>query len=124
MGMAAGGMMEQKIFADTYGLEVWDLEHTSRTFVHLFNSMAWRSLTGMDPPMAPRTAADYARHNLPWFTHYDEGDVLGGTKDLIKVKSVAEIEAETGMPLLPENEPCAPTFVVKIQKPGVSSGTW
>ncbi len=120
MGMAAGGKMRQEIFADPHGTHVWDLHSKSRCFVHLFNSLAWRSLTGKDPPTAPRTAADYARHNLPWFSHYDEGPVLGGTTELAKVKSLGELQEEMGQPLLPENEDIEPP----PKKPQVSRGSW
>lgn len=112
MGMAAGGSMKQEIYADTYGIRSWDLEHSSRTFVHLFSAASWQTLTGSLPPTKPPTRADYDREKFPWFDFYAEGPALPASPDLAKVKSVGEIAEETGTPI--EN----------MVKPGVSSGNW
>jgi len=112
MGMAAGGAMTQEIYADTYGIESWDLVHSSRTFVHLFSARSWQTLTGSMPPTMPLTEAQYRSYKYPWYNHYAEGPTIPASPELAKVKSVAEIQAETGLPLLPEN------------KTGLGSGNW
>ena len=33
MGLAPGGLMQQEVYEDEYGLEAWDLSHSSRCFV-------------------------------------------------------------------------------------------
>lgn len=124
MGLAPGGKMRQEIYADTFGFHTWDQDHTSRTFVHLFPAMAWKSLTGQNPPTVPPTAADYARHNIRWFAHYAGGPVISGTDTLHKMKSLGEIQEETGNPLLPENEPITSPVSVHVTHGKVSSGNW
>lgn len=96
MGIAAGGLMEQQVHADPYGLHVWDQAHTDRVFVHIMNSQAWTSLTGEPPPSHPRSAEEYAHHRLPWFDYYLDGPVLGGTAMTSQIKSLGEIKSSLG----------------------------
>lgn len=111
MGMAAGGAMKQEIYADTYGLREWDTAHSTRTFVHLFNSQSWQALTGSPPPQMPPTPDQYKSYNFPWFDYYAEGPTIPASAELAKVKSVGELQAEGNKDLLPE-------------KSGLGSGTW
>lgn len=104
MGMGAGGQMKQQIFEDPYLLSDWDTAAFTRCYVHLVNSMSWKSITGQAPPHAPATAKDYARAGLPWYDYYKDEVSLGGTSTMAGVKSVAEMEQEKGIPFLPENE--------------------
>lgn len=73
MCLAPGGRMSQEIYEDDYPMEEWDLRASSRCFVHLSNSMVWRSITGEAPPTVPPTAEEYTRAGLPWFEYYAEG---------------------------------------------------
>jgi hypothetical protein len=117
MGLAPGGRMKQHIYRDPYSLSDWDTAHASRCFVHIANSMVWRSITGEDPPTVPFTAADYTRHGLPWFEYYDEKAVaLAGSAALAGMKSVAQLGKEKGDVPLPENESVSPTHVVRLRK--------
>lgn len=119
MGMAAGGAIKQQIFEDPYGLRVWDASDPSRCFVHLFNSEAWKMLTGKAPPQRPPTAEDYVRAKLPWFDLYRDAPSLDVSPELAQVKSVAELEQETGEQLLPENQAVHPTNIKNL-----GSGDW
>ncbi len=119
LGMAAGGQMKQEIYPDPYGLEVWDTEKSERVFVHLLNSMTWQTVTGKAPPTAPRTAADYARHGLPWYEVYRDGPALGGTAETAQIKSVAQLAEEKGYSILPENESVNTGHVVGVKLPPV-----
>lgn len=102
MGLAPGGKMRQEIYADTHSLEDWDLEHGSRCFVHICNSMIWESITGRNPPTVPPTARSYTEAGLPWFDYYDEKQTaLPGTATLAGLKGMATV----GPALLPENDP-------------------
>jgi hypothetical protein len=129
MGLAPGGRMKQEIFRDPYGLADWDPSHRSRCFVHLCNALAWRAITGENPPPTPVTAKEYARAGLPWFDWYD-GDhaALEGAPPLRGLKSVATLAAEKGENVLPENEPVTVETVVKLRAklaPGqVREGGW
>lgn len=116
MGLAPGGRMRQQIFDDRRPLEDWDTRVSSRCFVHIANSLAWRHVTGATPPTAPRTAAEYTRHGLPWFDHYAEGrTAVEGSGILNGLKSVLRMGQEKGESPLPENEPADPAYVVPLR---------
>lgn len=95
MGLAAGGKMKQKIYKDSYGIETWDRNNTSRVFVHLVNSEMWREITGEEAPASPVTAREYEQAGLPWYDLYDEGQAaLSGGGKLKGVKSVAQMDVK------------------------------
>lgn len=104
MGMGAGGQMKQQIFEDPFELSDWETSTMNRCFVHLTNSLAWKTITEQTPPHIPATAAEYKRYGYPWFDFYKDEVSLGGTETMSKVKSVAEMQKQTGLPLLHENE--------------------
>ncbi|MGD2154185.1 MAG: hypothetical protein PVG79_13015 [Gemmatimonadales bacterium] len=105
MGLAPGGRMKQKIYDDTFKFEDWDLEHSSRCFVHTVNSLVWRQITGESPPTVPLTAKEYDDAGLPWFDLYDDDvEALEGGDALEGLKSVKELGEEKGDVPLPENE--------------------
>ena len=117
MGLAPGGRMRQEIFDDPFALADWDLEHSSRCFVHIANSLVWRQITGEQPPTVPPTASEYARAGLPWFDYYAEGlSAVPGSKILDKLKSVAQLGKEKGDVPLPENEPVQATPVIELRR--------
>ena len=106
MGLAPGGKMRQKIYPDPFDFSDWDTENGSRCFVHIANSMVWRSITGENPPTVPPTAEDYTRAGLPWFDLYDgDAKALKGSSALDGLKSVKELGEEKGDVPLPENRP-------------------
>ncbi len=117
MGLGAGGRMRQEIYRDHYDMSDWDLEHSSRCFVHIANSLVWRALTGEHPPTVPPTAKEYTRMGLPWFDYYAEDlEALEGAEKLATVKSVKQLGVEKGDVPLPENESVDPANVVKLRK--------
>ena len=117
MGLAPGGRMRQEIYDDPYDLDDWDMEHTSRCFVHIANSLVWRSVSGERPPTAPRTAAEYDRHGLPWFDYYDgDASALAGPSLLHWLKSVVKLGTEKGDVPLPENESTSADKVINLGK--------
>lgn len=95
MGLGAGGTMEQKVYPDPYGLDVWDRTTAARVFVHIVNSEMWRAITGEAPPPSPVSARSYIDAGLPWFGLYDEGaPTLAPTAKLAGVKSIAQLEQQ------------------------------
>lgn len=123
MGMGAGGQMTQTIFEDEFGLDAWETTASERLFVHLANSLAWRKLTGEEPPSTPMDAKMYTAHGLPWFDYYAEGAAIGGGDVLSKVKP-----AQSFPGVVPDNEPLAvPETQVKdlsYDKNKVRTGQW
>ena len=86
--------MHQEIYPDEYGVDTWDPDRSGRVFVHLADSMAWREITGEEPPPTPVTARTYAEHGLPWYSLYDEG--RGDLPAAERLKTVKTIRAMDG----------------------------
>ena len=114
MGLAAGGRMTQQIYADPYGLDVWDQSVSSRCFVTFADALQWREITGDAPPTRPPTAADYTKAGLPWFDYYAADlETLPGSAKLALVKSVAEMAAEKGEQVLGPDGEVNPSNVIR-----------
>jgi len=96
MGLASGGLMRQAIYEDEYGIDAWDMENSSRCFVHLVNSESYASITGQRPPHPPVTKKEYAQYGIPWFDYYDDHDALAGSGVLSKVKNLSQIAKQKG----------------------------
>ncbi|MFZ5477876.1 MAG: hypothetical protein ACOZNI_13965 [Myxococcota bacterium] len=128
MGLAPGGRMKQEIFRDPYELGDWDLNAKSRCFVHLCNALAWREITGENPPTTPFTAKEYTRAGLPWFDWYGgDAAALEGAAKLAGLKSVAEVAKQKGDATL-DDGPITPEKVIQLRaglRPGqVREGGW
>ncbi|NTW88050.1 MAG: hypothetical protein HGB26_02765 [Desulfobulbaceae bacterium] len=117
MGLAPGGRMRQEIFRDPFELSDWDTGSSNRSFVHLANSLVWRSITGEAPPTTPFTSREYTEAGLPWFDYYDdEAMPLGGSEKLSGLRSVAEMGKAKGTNPLPENESAIVNKVICLRK--------
>lgn len=114
MALAPGGRMQQEICEDPFDLEDWDTDSGGRCFVHIANSLVWRSVTGDPPPTAPPTSKVYNQAGLPWFEYYSDGEAIEGSKRLRGLKSVVEKGKEKGDVPLPENESVSPGKVVHL----------
>ncbi len=113
MGLGAGGRMRQQIFEDPYSPEDWDMQQTSRCFVHLCDALLWREITGENPPQTPVTAREYERAGLPWFDFYrDDLAVLEGSKTLAGIKSANTISKAKGDKALKGNDSVEVTSVI------------
>jgi len=90
MGVAPSGRMRQPVAADPYELRDWDLTRSSRCFVHLCNSVQWRSITAERPPNKPIGPKRYREAGLPWFEHYAEpARMLRGGATLADLRSIS-----------------------------------
>ncbi|HET6360474.1 MAG TPA: hypothetical protein VFH11_00280 [Gemmatimonadota bacterium] len=127
MGLGAGGRMRQKIYPDPHGARTWDESNAGRVYVHIANSAAWTAITGEPLPPTPISAELYTRYGFPWFDLYDEkkGD-LASSGVLKGVASIAEIDAEKGLPPDPEDATVdvAAGQVVGIGGKKVVDGQW
>ena len=118
MGLAPGGRMKQEIYKDPYKITDWDLDHTSRCFVHIANSLVWKEITGENPPDLPPTAERYSRAGLPWFEYYSDEVALEGSKKLAKLKSVKTMGQIKNEEPLPENTSVKKFNLIKLfEKP-------
>ena len=117
MGLAPGGRMRQEIYDDPYDFSDWQVDATSRCFVHLCNSLVWQSITGSHPPHPAPTSKQYTNAGLPWFDYYDDNaTAVSGAPALANMKSVAQMSKEKGDVALPENEPVTPDNLVVYRK--------
>ncbi len=116
MGLGAGGRMRQEIFDDPFDFSDWDTEHASRCFVHLANSLMWWEITGEGPPTTPLTSREYAKHHIPWFEYYSDGEAVPGSKILDGIKSVFDLGKSKKAVPLPENESVVIEDVVELRK--------
>ena len=114
--------MKQEIFRDPYRLSDWDIDQYSRCFVHIANSMVWRTITGQRPPTVPLTSKEYTSCGFPWFEYYDENaKAIPGTGKLKGLTSVAKLAKKKGDVPLPENTSVKPTNIIKLRK-GLKQG--
>ncbi len=105
MGLGAGGAMAQELYQSKFKLEDWDYAAQQSFNIGILNSWMWQAVVGQAPPSIPPTAKDYTNSGYPWFSYYDDSaTATAGSKILAGVKTVAEIEKETGKKLLPENQ--------------------
>ena len=117
MGLAVGGRMRQEIYEDTFDLSDWDMNTSSRCFVHLANSQTWRAITGNNPSTKAPTAREYTSHGLPWFDYYSDCKPLPGSDILSKLKSVIQLGKSKRQAPLPENDSVDPGNIIRIDKP-------
>jgi hypothetical protein len=129
MGLGAGGKMKQKIYPDPHGIDTWDENNYGRVFVHIVNSMAFREITGKEPPTTPVSAQTYAQHHLPWFDLYDDkmGDI-DAPSELKDVKSIKEMDEQKGFKPQQDDSSIdlsdSPTIKYKVDKDDVGDGEW
>jgi hypothetical protein len=116
MGIAAGGSIKQKIPKDTYGVDSWNTKRKRSLTIHLVNSLAYKAITGIDPPPSPITAAEYQRAKIPWFSHYDEIAPIVKPPSIFKrILGVTGIEKKRGI-AQPDDEVYRSEAIQNIQK--------
>ena len=95
--------------------DVWDTRASARCFVHITNSLAWRAITGEEPPTTPLTSREYQDAGMPWFEYYG-GDkkALEGAKKLGGLTTVKGMGEEKGEHPLPENESVENPVVITL----------
>lgn len=127
MGLAPGGLMRQEIYEDDYGFDAWDLNLSSRCFVHILNSAQWMVATGKQSHGKPPTASDYTNCGLPWFDYYDDSlKAIEGAKKLAGLDSVAAKTIKLGNKPLAANQSIKPQTVVSLGSISnkISDGQW
>jgi hypothetical protein len=72
MGLAPGGRIRQRIYADPHGVDAWLAEPSAMLTIHIVDSVAYESITGRPPPPSPIDAQTYRERGLPWLDLYDE----------------------------------------------------
>lgn len=87
MGLGRGGEIDQKVYPDPYGLEVWKKKPTAVELIHIVSSEDFEKVTGYRAPSTPVTFEKYQELGYPWFALYDKhykdtegSDVFGNLK--------------------------------------------
>lgn len=115
MGLGAGGLMKQKIYPDSYGVDVWDADNRGEVTVHIVNSAECFEITQKEPPGSPIRAQTYTDWGLPWFDLYDEarGD-LAPPQRLTEIHTIADRDTELGHSPADETSVDIPETQIKI----------
>jgi hypothetical protein len=109
LAIAAGGRMRERIAADPFGIDCWDQSARIRCCVTLIDADEWPTVTGIPLPMPPFTPADYEKEGLPWFEYSNDGlAALGGASAVAEIKSMQDINAARGLPILEANTAIEP----------------
>jgi len=91
MGLGRGGEIEQKIYPDPYGLEVWREKPTVVDIIYLVSSEDFKQVTGYDAPPTPITFETYQHYGYPWFEVHDKKyNDTKGSDIFAKLKPVVE----------------------------------
>jgi len=109
MALAVGGQMRQDVYPDQHGPRFWDAKGGQAVNVHFAGPVMYSAITGKLPPATPITAAEYTKCGYPWFSLYDEEQVVDiqAPAVLALLNSVAELgDAEP-----PEPVPTKPSVV-------------
>jgi hypothetical protein len=105
LGLAAGGLMTQRVYPDPYGPHVWAGSPSHRLEVFPVLPERWRAWTGQEAPPTPVSAALYAAMGLPWFVLDDRGaGEVAAPEVLQDVASVADLDRARGLPREPLEE--------------------
>jgi hypothetical protein len=115
--LGLGGRIRQKIHKNPYPASDWEMEMSSKCFVHLVPAADWPKTTGEVTPTRPPTAAEYTNHGLPWYKEYSEpSQGIPGSKLLAGLKSVFGLDQGTPRPVLSENQSVTPRIVRETGK--------
>ncbi|KAJ0114002.1 hypothetical protein J7T55_010246 [Diaporthe amygdali] len=103
LGIAAGGMIKQNIRQDTHNPQEWVKGLTITISVQILNNLAFRRITGLEPPACPINADTYAQAGLPFFELYEENSTnVSGAEGFGALQSINEIEMARGQIDRPE----------------------
>ena len=91
--LGAGGEIDQKVYPDPYGLNVWQASAAGAARIRLVDAQLLAALTGREPPPSPIDAAAYAKAGLPWFALYDEQAAdISPSEALARLRTAGEAE--------------------------------
>lgn len=94
MGIAAGGRISQKIYKDS-DPSLWEWQEARLVNIQMLNSVAFKAVTGFDPPASPITTEDYVAQGTPMYV-YDVESTLTVESTMERIHSVAAIDLVRG----------------------------
>jgi hypothetical protein len=98
MGISAGGLIRQQIFADTNASRSWDLASSTLVNIQILNSVAYESLTSMLAPPSPIDANTYLRQGIPFYELFNERlSAVAGAEPFTAIRSVGDLDAADNM---------------------------
>jgi hypothetical protein len=101
MGLGAGGIIQQKVYPDPYGVSTWNTADCTTIEIALLNSEAFREITGQQPPPSTISAADYTRLGFPWFQLYDESALDTQSAERMRsIQSLGILDTSTATPTI------------------------
>lgn len=93
MGVAAGGLIIQKIYKDFSNFDNYDVENVSTCRIDITNTANFANLTNI-VDKTPITAKEYLKLGYPWFELYDDDEkAIKAKRSLLSnIKSVDDID--------------------------------
>ncbi|KAF8837339.1 hypothetical protein BDN67DRAFT_973111 [Paxillus ammoniavirescens] len=96
-GLAAGGIISQKINRDPLPITAYDHDRVRHFHVSIISAEYFSKVTGLPNPPSPITPQAYLELKLPWFALYDKhipsANNASSPTPLTEVRSVAQIDA-------------------------------
>ena len=126
MALCLGGLMRQEIYDDKYGIDAWETEASSRCFVHIANSLQWKTMTGKRFPRRPINEKDYTSAGYPWFDYYDdkngllEGSEILASLDSVKMTSTKKAKSKPSKITMYGEQ----TITLGSEDSGIKDGQW
>lgn len=93
MGLAAGGLIKQKIYKDTYRTfsmdNFWKSKPSGHAEVGIINSLEFTHITGLPMPPTPVTKDTYRRFGFKWYKLFDnDKEAIKAPDSLSSLKSI------------------------------------
>lgn len=126
MGLAQGAQLNQEIFEDPHGLDVWDQANAERLFIHIVDAAFWEKVTGEPCPGCPIPASEYKGS---YFDYTTDGTALKGSGILSEVKTVSQKDKQHGFVDQQDDSPLDETKTNGVvdfstSKNKIKDGTW
>ncbi|TDL16864.1 hypothetical protein BD410DRAFT_589929 [Rickenella mellea] len=98
-GIAAGGLISQKIHRDNLPALAYDMENPTTIHISIINPEIFKTITGRDPLPSPITQQMYEEMGLPWFKANDQeipsADNFSVANPLAQVQSISSMGSQT-----------------------------
>jgi hypothetical protein len=113
LALGAGGPIQQRLYPDPYGADVWQPDPMTVATIRLIDAVEFAARFGIVVPPSPIDAATYTRFGLPWF---ELDDASRG--DIAATPAMASLESTprggSGTNADDSNAPIEPDVVKRI----------
>jgi hypothetical protein len=111
LSLAAGAILEQKVYKDN-NPRLWNWDAAAVINIQIINSVAFKSVTGLSPPIPAISFEEYTRAGLPllsfYGSHHDETFRVYTSSSTTRIRSVGDMDrshATVGVRMKPDHGP-------------------